>query len=287
MKHCFSYYNTCALITGASSGLGAEFARQLAPHARDLILVARRGERLKILSQELIKLNPALRVHVKVIDVGNSAEREKLAVWTIEQKLQLNLLINNAGLGDLSEFGDASWNRLEAILNVNITALTHLTHLLLPLLRQHRPSAILNVGSIAGYLPLTGYLVYAASKAYVRSFSEALRIEEACHNVTVSLLSPGPVPTEFFDVASRQGEKISVTERAAAPLITSKEKVVKTALQGVLSHQPEIIPNFLLRVVFTISLKLPFFLQRKILFKKRKNEIATRKAGNFTISSFF
>lgn len=204
----FQIKNSCVLITGASSGLGAEFARQLAPHAAMLILVARRQELLEELKKELMLTYPSLLVYVKSVDLSCSVARKELAAWIKEQSLPLNFLINNAGLGDLGDFISAQWDRLEPIISINMTALTHLTHLLLPTLRQHAPSALLNVGSVAGFFPLPYHAVYAASKAYVKSFSEALSIEEEGHGLFVSLLSPGPVPTPFFEIASRSGKKI-------------------------------------------------------------------------------
>ena len=261
MNHKFQFKNSCALITGASSGLGAEFARQLAPHASTLILVARRGEVLEELKKELMLKNFSLVVHVRSVDLASAIAREELAAWIKEEALPLNFLINNAGLGDLGDFGAAQWDRLEPILTINITALTHLTYLLLPTLRGHTPSALLNVGSVAGFFPLPYNAVYAASKAYVKNFSEALSIEEEEHGVVVTLLSPGPVPTPFFEIASRPGEKNMATSRVPQALITSAGEVVTTALHGLLAHRVSVIPNRNLR----IAMKLYSMLPRKIL----------------------
>ena len=263
----FHLQNSCALVTGASSGLGVEFARQLAPHASVLILVARRGDRLQVLAAELEQAYPSLRVYQCVHDLLLASEREKLALWIQEQNIPLNLLINNAGLGDLGDFLEASWPRLEEIITVNITALTHLTHLLLPALRGQAPSALLQVGSIAGFFSLAGNAVYTASKAYVKSFSEALRVEEQPHGVAVTLLCPGPAPTEFFDVASRPGEKISIASRAPACFITSSDKVVAAALHGLARNRPCIIPNRLLSTVIMMLRYCPV-----LLFQKRKSQ---------------
>ncbi len=263
MNQKFQLKNCCALITGASSGLGTEFAKQLASHASTLILVARRGTLLEELKQELMIHNPFLVVYVKNSDLSKSAEREELAAWIKEQSLPLNFLINNAGLGDLGDFATARWERLEPILTINITALTHLSHLLLPSLRRHAPSVLLNVGSVAGFFPLPYNAVYAASKAYVKNFSEALSIEEEEHGVFISLLSPGPVPTPFFEIASRPGEKNRATSRVPQMLITSAEEVVTTALRKLLECHESVIPNRNLRIAMKICSMLP----RKI-FKK-------------------
>ena len=265
MDNKFHIKNSCALITGASSGLGAEFARQLAPHAAILILVARRQHALEELKSELIIKNPSLVVHVKSLDLSSETAREELAAWIKAESLPLNFLINNAGLGDLGDFGSAQWDRLEPILKINITALTHLAHLLLPALRGHSPSALLNVGSVAGFFPLPYNAVYAASKAYVKNFSEALSMEEEEHGVFVSLLSPGPMPTPFFEIASRPGEKNMATSRVPRALISSAEEVVTTALNGLLAHRVSVIPNRNLRIAMKLCSMIPSKIFKKFV----------------------
>ncbi len=254
----FQFQGSVVLITGASSGLGAEFARQLAPHAATLILVARRGERLEALSQELQRAYPHVSIHRRVHDLLLASEREKLAAWIREEKIPLDFLINNAGLGDLGNFFEASWSRLEEIITLNITAFTHLTHLFLPILRKQAPSALLQVGSIAGFFPLPGNSVYAASKAYVEHFSKALYVEEKKQGVLVTLLCPGPTPTEFLEVAGRSGKKIPIESRAPACFITPAKKVVTGALQGIIKERASVIPNFLLQGTITLLRFIPF-----------------------------
>ncbi len=258
----FHLKNSCVLITGASSGLGMEFARQLASDAAILILVARRVEILEELKKELLLTNASLSVHIKSLDLSNAKEREELAAWIKAKSFPLNFLINNAGLGDLGDFSTAKWDRLQPILDINIIALTHLAHLFLPLLRTHAPSVLLNVGSVAGFFPLPYNAVYAASKAYVKSFSEALSMEEE-PEVFVSLLAPGPVPTSFFEIASRPGEKNMATSRVPRPLVTSATEVVTTTLHELLAHRASIIPNRNLRLAVKICSMLP-----RPIFKK-------------------
>lgn len=269
----FSLNQSCALITGASCGLGAEFARQLAPHASVLILVARRKDRLENIANRLQANYPQLHIYVKVCDLSILSERQALITWIEEQQFPLNLVINNAGLGDLGSFFDASWQRLQEILDLNITALTHTTHLLLPLLRKQAPSAIVQVGSIAGFFPQPSHAIYAASKAYTNSFSRALHLEEKKHGVTVTLLAPGPVPTEFFEVASRSQAPVLVNSRAPACLITSPEKVVSVALQAVLKKRACVIPNKLLNAIMCALRFLPFCLFQYLYLKNKKDEI--------------
>ena len=262
MKLSFTIRGTTALITGATAGLGAEFARQLAPVASRLILVGRREERLNELAASLQKSAPQVRLDPFKADLALPSERERLAAWIIREEIPLTLLVNNAGLGDLGPFDNAEWKRLSPMLEVNITALTHLTHLLLPMLRLQIPSAILNVSSVAGFFPLPEMAVYAATKAYVTSFSEALRMELAHHGVTVTALCPGPVETEFFEVASRDGESIRAMDRSHPALATTPQTVIRKALRGLEKDKPGVIPNKLLALLVRSSLLLPFPLIR-------------------------
>ncbi|HEY5770091.1 MAG TPA: SDR family oxidoreductase, partial [Terrimicrobium sp.] len=202
------FYEGCtALITGASSGLGVEFARQLAPHAHSLVLVARRLERLDALKAELESLHSNLRVLVYGADLGREDQRLAFVNWLPSQDVKIDFLINNAGLGDRGAFESSDWNRVRSILEVNISALTHLIHLLLPSMMLGGRAAILNVSSVAGFIPLPNTAVYAASKAYVTSLSEALAIELRPRGITVTALCPGPISTEFHEVASRPGNE--------------------------------------------------------------------------------
>src|SRR6266404_5215473 len=195
------------LITGASVGIGREFARQLANRAGSLVLVARRSERLADLSEELIRCNPKLNIHVRVVDLANKLQIERLIEWLSQDKIDIDLLINNAGLGDSGPFATSDPARNQQIMLVNIIALTSLTRRLLPQMIARKRGAIVNVSSSAGFLPMTGLAVYAASKSYVTSFSEAIRMELRGTGVNVTTLCPGPVHTEFTQVAKRPSQR--------------------------------------------------------------------------------
>lgn len=268
MNSSFTLSKSTALITGASAGLGAEFARQLAATASRIILVGRREERLRELAAALQPGAPYLRIDCFAADLSLASERERLAAWVIREEIPVNLLINNAGLGDLGPFDTALWERISSMLEVNVTALTHLTHLLLPMLRAQvaqRPSAILNVSSVAGFYPLPGLAVYAATKAYVTSFSEALRMELSPEGITVTALCPGPVPTEFLNVASRPGESVRTEDRSHSSLHATPEQVVSDALKGLQKDKPGVIPNRLLAFLIRGSLLLPFPVRRAVI----------------------
>lgn len=258
MKQQFTFSGCNALVTGATSGLGAEFARQLAPHARRLLLVGRREDRLAGLAASLRENHQNLEVIPFAADLSTAPERERLAAHVIREEIPVNLLINNAGLGDLGPFDSADWERLKPMLEVNVTALTHLSHLLLPMLRSAAPAGILNVSSIAGFFPLPEMAVYAATKAYVTSFSEALRMELASEGIRVTALCPGPVPTEFFEVASRNGEAIRAMDRSHPSLAASPELVVREALAGLQADKPGVIPNAMLAALVRGIRLLPF-----------------------------
>src|SRR5207302_852546 len=151
----------------ATAGIGSEFARQLAPFASQLILVGRRVERLEAMKSELKTSNPSLEVWTYGIDLADEEAVEKFCAWLAENKLEVDVLINNAGLGDRGFFHSAQWPKIREILKVNIVALTQITHRLLPAMKTKPHAIIINVSSVAGLLPLPGYAVYAASKAYV------------------------------------------------------------------------------------------------------------------------
>ena len=191
------------MITGASSGLGAEFARQLAPVAGTLVLVARRAVSLDEMKLELEARYTGLRVVVYVMDLTRENQNRDFVEWLKREKIRVNFLVNNAGMGDRGPFVTGDGAKIQAMLELNVVALTRLTHDLLPMLVEGGRGAILNVSSIAGLIPLPHMSVYAATKAYVNSFSDGLRMELRDTGITVTAVLPGPVETEFGRVASR------------------------------------------------------------------------------------
>src|ERR1700736_6319397 len=184
-----------ALITGASAGIGREFARQLGSQARTIVLVARRRDQLEQLRDELTTRYPTLTVQIRALDLSDEAQIAALVDWLDAEKIAVDLLINNAGLGDIGPFATSDPQRIRQILLVNIFALTLLTRQLLPGMIARINGGILNVSSSAVFLPMAGFGVYAASKAYVTSFSEALRAELIDSGINVCALCPGPVET--------------------------------------------------------------------------------------------
>src|SRR5205807_6350249 len=240
-----------ALITGASAGIGREFARQLSSRAQTLVLVARREQRLNELRDELRNRNAQLNVHAWVVDLCDKTHLDELVRWLEGNKIEIDFLINNAGLGDYGSFATSDPERDDRIIQVNIVALTLLTRCLLPQMIARRRGTILNVSSSAGFLPIPGMAAYAASKAYVNSFSEALRAELGGTGVTVTALCPGSVHTEFGDVAKRPGGE---PERGPEFVYVSIEKTALGTLAAVEADRPLVIPGF--------AMKLGLFLVR-------------------------
>jgi short-subunit dehydrogenase len=243
-----------ALITGASAGIGREFARQLAGCARSIILVARRDERLIELADQLQREHPMLLVHIRKVDLADLGQLQAFLEWLDREKLQVDLLINNAGLGDSGLFAKSDPDRNREMTAVNVTALTLLTRHLLPqMIAKHRGS-ILNVSSSAGFLPIPGSAVYAATKAYVTSFSEALRAELRGTGVSVCALCPGPVVTEFQQVARREGVQPDIGPNF---LLVTVEQVVRDALAALGADRPLVIPGFAMKLLMLLAQLMP------------------------------
>jgi short-subunit dehydrogenase len=182
--------------------------------------------------------------------LGEAIERDKIAI---------DLLINNAGLGDVGPFATSDPAAIKEMILVNIAALTSLTRWLLPGMIARKRGAILNVSSSAGFLPIAGAAIYAASKAYVTSFSEALRVELRNSGVSVTTLCPGPVHTEFHEVARRPASQVKIApEFVHVPV----EEVVRSALAGVEADRPLVIPGLLMKIGVTLAQVMPLAVLR-------------------------
>lgn len=254
------------MITGASAGLGAEFARQLAPVAAKLVLVARRGEHLDSLKADLEARYPSVHVFVYVMDITRENQSRDFVGWLEREGIRVNFLINNAGMGDRGPFATGDWVKIHAMLELNIVALTRLTHHLLPMLREGGRGAILNVSSCAGLIPLPHMAVYAATKAYVNSFSDGLRMELRDTGITVTAVLPGPVETEFGRVASRgTGEpEWTMPDELTVPLAD----VVHAALVATAADKARVIPGWKIALLMGLAVALPLGILRAVLQRK-------------------
>ena len=213
-----------ALVTGASSGIGQSTARALAARSYRVALVARREDRLRQLVTEIESVGGS--AFAIPADLAENVERERVVSAVRERWSRIDVVVNNAGLGWLSEYVKLPAERREAILDVNVAALAHLTHLVLPEMLGRRSGHIVNIGSVAGDVILPTHVLYGASKAFVQAFSHGLSRELRGTGVFVTVVNPGPVRTEFRRVAmgvavDRQPELESgiPAERVAAAVV--------------------------------------------------------------------
>lgn len=192
-----------ALITGASSGIGETFAHALAKQGMDLVLVARSEDKLQSLAKQLAELY-SRRVEVVTADLSVAGAATKVRTATDALGMPVDLLINNAGFGTFGSFykQEAARERQEILLNA--AAVVDMCHEFLPGMQDRGRGGIINVASLAAFQPLPYMAVYAATKAFVLSFSEALRVEAKRKGVTVTALCPGPVDTPFFEATGNQ-----------------------------------------------------------------------------------
>jgi short-subunit dehydrogenase len=204
------YRNQTTLITGASSGLGALFARRLAARGSDLVLVARRTDRLESLAAELAGGG----VTTIGMDQAQPGAGAKLAAAVAERGIGVTSLINNAGFGTHGLFHEAEPQRVTDEITLNVTSLTEITRAFVEPLRAHGGGVLVNVASIAGFSPSPTLAVYAATKAYVLSFTEALWAESRGTGLRVMALCPGATETEFFDVAGQGADGGTARMRA-------------------------------------------------------------------------
>lgn len=251
----------CALITGASSGLGLEYARQLAPVVQTMVLVSRRASVLEEIAQSLVRSHPRLTVKVFACDLGCAAARATLLGSLAAEGLRPDLLVNNAGMGDYGEFKTSEWTKTEEMIRLNVEALTHLSHALLPGLIQEQ-GAIINVSSLASILPIPDFAVYAASKAYVTSFSEGLRLELRDHRVRVLAVCPGPVKTGFGERARRSlTSKLPVQEA----FYETPKTVVSDSLRALNADRARVYPGLKVAAAAALIGILPITVVRLIM----------------------
>ena len=204
-----------ALITGASSGIGAEFARYHAAKGGDLVIIARRAEQLEALKAEL-EAKHGVSVTVIAMDVGTSTQAAKLFTHIKEQGIQIDILINNAGFGGHGAFLDRDLSTDQAMIDLNISALVTLSHLVGNDMRERSGGKMLQVSSTASFMPGPYQAVYFATKAFVTSFSQAIDHEMRKDGITSTALCPGLVNTEFVATANLEGTGLAGQKGATA-----------------------------------------------------------------------
>ncbi len=254
-----------ALITGASSGIGAAFAAELAKQQTNLVLVARSEDKLNQLADRLRQTAP-IQVEVLVADLTQTGANQAIFDQVSQKGLTIDLLINNAGFGDYGAFSDRPLAKQLKMIQLNILALVELTYLFLPGMKRQGSGSIINVGSIAGFQPLPYMSVYAATKAFVLSFTEALWAENRPFGIRVQALCPGPTSTNFPTVAefpnsmSFSGpQKLATPEEVVTQSLEALAKNESTVVTGGLGNQLIVnIPRFLPRDTLVSAIEKQF-----------------------------
>jgi short-subunit dehydrogenase len=250
--------NETALITGASSGIGLGIARLFAADDSNLVLVARREDRLKALADEL-KSEFGVDVFILPKDLSEKNAPREIFEELQKEGIQIDVVVNSAGFGSRGGFAELGEESQMDMLQVNIAALTHLTRLFLPGIIERGRGGILNVGSLAGFLPGPNLAVYYATKAYVLSFTEALSEEIRNPNIKITCLAPGPVRTEF-------GSKSELDDSLLFKMsLMDVEPVVKAGYEGFRKGDVIVLPGMKQKLIPFLLRFMPRFLVRKIV----------------------
>ena len=229
--------NQTALVTGASGGLGADFARELAAKGADLILVARREEQLRVVAME-IEQKYSVQVQVIALDLSVADAPQMLYDRLQQAGIRVSVLVNNAGFGIYGNFAEVPWEREKAMLDLDIIALTHMTKLFVQDMVARKLGYILQVASIGAFQPSPSYATYSAAKAYVLSMGEAINYELRDSGVSVTVISPGVTATEFLKVS---GQSPSRYQRM---MMMDSPSVARIGIDHLLRRKSSVIPGF-------------------------------------------
>lgn len=248
-----------ALVTGASSGIGREIARQLAADGHHLLLIARRGNRLRELAREL-QSDHGISTHVLELDLVRPDAPDRVIRFLDEKKLFVETLVNNAGFGQVGRFHELDRDRQLQMIQLNVTVVTDLTRRILPGMIERGEGAVLNVASSAAFQPAPLMGIYHATKAFVLFFTEAIAEEIRGTGVAATALCPGPVgQTEF-------GEHVGSAAKVPGLGIVQvpAARVARLGLKGLRRGKTIVVPGFFMRLSSWISPRLPRWLVRKI-----------------------
>lgn len=248
--------DTAALVTGASAGIGSAIAHELAGRGHNLVLVARRKDRLEALADEL-EGGHGIRAESLPCDLGNATARGRLPGQVKRLGLDVSVLINNAGFATSGAFHEADPPRELEQVRVLVEAVVDLTRAFSPAMVRQGRGAILNVASTAGMQPLPYNAGYSAAKAYVITFSEALHQELRGSGVTVTVLCPGPVATDFWEISGWEVKGGQTMDRAAGPATISPQQAARAGVKGLESGDRVVVPGLPIRTAMLASRYLP------------------------------
>jgi hypothetical protein len=249
--------DTAAMVTGASSGIGAAIARELAQRGHNLVLVARRKDRLDALAEELTAEHD-IRAEAVGSDLGKAASRQRLPARIESLGLEVTVLVNNAGFATNGPFHESDAARELEQVRVLVEAVVALTSAFLPGMVRRGKGAILNVASTAGMQPLPYSAGYSAAKAYVLTFSEALHQELHGSGVTVTALAPGPVTTDFWEISGWEVAGGQSFERAVPrPAWVTAEEAASAGVKGLEAGRRVVVPGLPIRAAMLASQYLP------------------------------
>ncbi len=247
------------LITGASSGIGRAMALELAGRARALVLVARRAERLEELRAELVARRPDLVVSTQACDLLDRAATDRMLDAVERDVGPVDVLVNNAGFGDMGVFDRADWQKTQCMIRLNVESLTYLTHRLVGPMVERKRGGVLNVSSGFGLEFMPGFAAYIACKHYVTALTESLRLDLRSQGVVVSQVCPGPVATEF---ESHLG---NFTGRKPPSFVEiSPERCARAALRGFARGRALVIPGVAIKLLLGLGALSPRWLKRLV-----------------------
>ncbi len=243
-----------ALVTGASSGIGEEFARQLAARGYSLLLTARSEEKLATLRSQLQALHPALQIRSLSADLSQPGAAASLISRIHAEGIDIDVLINNAGFGTFGEFSGLPLHREREMIDLHIVALVELAHLCLGPMRARGRGAILNIASTAAFLPIPYFTTYAATKAFVLSFSSGLYGENRGLGVHVMAVCPGATQTQFFATANMQaigsGMRMQTPRQVVATALRAWDRRKPVVVSGLVNRLGSALGRFVPRTLF-------------------------------------
>jgi hypothetical protein len=248
--------SSAALVTGASAGIGSEIAGLLAARGHNLVLVARRKERLDALAGELSEEH-GVRVETIACDLGKAAARGRIPGRMDDFGLDVEILVNNAGFATGGPFYESDLDREVEQVRVLVEAVVVLTRMFSPAMVERGRGGILNVASTAGMQPMPYSAGYSAAKAYVLTFSEALHQEMRGHGVTVTALAPGPVETDFWEIAGWETTSGKSFERAVPGALISSAHAARAGVDGLAHGERVVVPGLTIRVGMLASRYIP------------------------------